>query len=297
MDLGPCPEPRSSATLERCSRPAVVGQVVRASCRRRCFCSRWRSPPSPRARSRCSPRTAPGPPSGCWCWSPLVGCVYTAAGILAWIRRPANRMGPLLCIGGLVWLAASAVNIAIPAFIAVGSDHPDAADRARGARAAGLPVGAAADHGVPRADDRGLRGHLGAASTAVPVRRRVVGPGRPARGRPPRPRRAREPSPRRRRLRDPGRDRRAADPTAGHQRPAAPAGPAAGVRMRRRGLGGDDVQRDPRPGTRDRSAHPRHVPALPQHGAARRLRHRAPDRRLRTHQRARPARRMARRTG
>ena len=52
---------------------------------------------------------------------PLVGCVYTAAGILAWIRRPANRMGPLLCIGGLVWLAASAVNIAIPAFIAVGS--------------------------------------------------------------------------------------------------------------------------------------------------------------------------------
>ena len=52
---------------------------------------------------------------------PLVGCVYTAAGILAWIRRPANRMGPLLCIAGLVWLAASAVNIAIPAFIAVGS--------------------------------------------------------------------------------------------------------------------------------------------------------------------------------
>ena len=33
----------------------------------------------------------------------LVGCVYTAAGILAWIRRPANGMGPLLCIGGLVW--------------------------------------------------------------------------------------------------------------------------------------------------------------------------------------------------
>ena len=51
----------------------------------------------------------------------LVGCVYTATGILAWVRRPANRMGPLLCIGGLVWLAASAVNIAIPAFIAVGS--------------------------------------------------------------------------------------------------------------------------------------------------------------------------------
>jgi hypothetical protein len=51
----------------------------------------------------------------------LVGCVYTATGILAWIRRPANRMGPLLCVGGLVWLAASAVNIAIPAFIAVGS--------------------------------------------------------------------------------------------------------------------------------------------------------------------------------
>ena len=30
-------------------------------------------------------------------------------------------MGPLLCLGGLVWLAAGAVNIAIPAFIAVGS--------------------------------------------------------------------------------------------------------------------------------------------------------------------------------
>ena len=62
-----------------------------------------------------------GAPFGLLVLVPLVGCVYTAAGVLAWIRRPANRMGPLLCIGGLVWLAASAINIAIPAFIAVGS--------------------------------------------------------------------------------------------------------------------------------------------------------------------------------
>ncbi len=62
-----------------------------------------------------------GAPFGLLVLVTVVGCVYTAAGILAWIRRPANRMGPLLCISGLVWLAASAVNIAIPAFIAVGS--------------------------------------------------------------------------------------------------------------------------------------------------------------------------------
>lgn len=62
-----------------------------------------------------------GAPFGLLVLVPLVGCVYTATGILAWIRRPANRMGPLLCIGGLVWLAAGTVNIAIPAFIAVGS--------------------------------------------------------------------------------------------------------------------------------------------------------------------------------
>ncbi len=62
-----------------------------------------------------------GAPFGLLVLVPLVGCVYTAAGILAWLRRPANRMGPLLCVGGLVWLAASTINITIPAFIAVGS--------------------------------------------------------------------------------------------------------------------------------------------------------------------------------
>jgi signal transduction histidine kinase len=61
-----------------------------------------------------------GAPFGLLVLVPLVGWVYVATGMVAWIRRPANRMGPLLCVGGLSWLAAGAVNIGIPAFVAVG---------------------------------------------------------------------------------------------------------------------------------------------------------------------------------
>lgn len=52
---------------------------------------------------------------------PLVGWVYVATGVLAWVRRPANRMGPLLCVGGLMWLSAGASNLDIAAFLAVGA--------------------------------------------------------------------------------------------------------------------------------------------------------------------------------
>lgn len=51
---------------------------------------------------------------------PLFGWVYAATGLLAWVRRPSNRMGPLLCAGGLMWIAAGAVNTVVPVFVAVG---------------------------------------------------------------------------------------------------------------------------------------------------------------------------------
>jgi len=51
---------------------------------------------------------------------PVTGCEYVAIGLLAWARRPGNRMGPLLCAGGLMWIAAGAVNVEIPVVMAVG---------------------------------------------------------------------------------------------------------------------------------------------------------------------------------
>ncbi len=59
-----------------------------------------------------------------WGWVngllPLAGLVYVAAGLLAWVRRPRNRMGPLLCAGGLLWFAAGAVNLQNPTLFGVG---------------------------------------------------------------------------------------------------------------------------------------------------------------------------------
>lgn len=61
---------------------------------------------------------------GDWGWVatliPLGGCVYVATGLLAWTRRPANSMGPLLCVGGLMWFASGAYSIDNPALFAVG---------------------------------------------------------------------------------------------------------------------------------------------------------------------------------
>jgi signal transduction histidine kinase len=48
------------------------------------------------------------------------GVAYVVAGLLAWGRRPSNRTGPLLCIGGLILLAAALENVDVPGLVAVG---------------------------------------------------------------------------------------------------------------------------------------------------------------------------------
>ena len=63
--------------------------------------------------------TTPAPP-----WQvlmfPIVAGVYVAAGTVAWLRRPNNRIGPLLTATGFVWIAAGLFNVPINALIAVG---------------------------------------------------------------------------------------------------------------------------------------------------------------------------------
>jgi hypothetical protein len=51
---------------------------------------------------------------------PLVAWVFLASGVVAWLRRPSNRMGPLLTAGAFVWLAAGLFNVAPTALVAVG---------------------------------------------------------------------------------------------------------------------------------------------------------------------------------
>jgi signal transduction histidine kinase len=52
--------------------------------------------------------------------SPALALLYLACGVVAWWRRPANRLGPLLVAGGGAWLVAGLQNTAVPAVIAVG---------------------------------------------------------------------------------------------------------------------------------------------------------------------------------
>ncbi len=52
---------------------------------------------------------------------PLGGALYVVTGLLAWWRRPANRLGALLVAGGVAWLAASLANTAVPVLIAAGT--------------------------------------------------------------------------------------------------------------------------------------------------------------------------------
>ncbi|MBW0092235.1 sensor histidine kinase [Pseudonocardia sp. KRD-184] len=52
---------------------------------------------------------------------PLVAALYAGAGLLAWWRRPANRLGPLLVVGGAAFLCVSLANTDVPALIAVGT--------------------------------------------------------------------------------------------------------------------------------------------------------------------------------
>jgi signal transduction histidine kinase len=51
---------------------------------------------------------------------PVLGWVYLAAGVAAWLRRPNNRVGALLTAGCFAWLAAGLNNVSTPALIAVG---------------------------------------------------------------------------------------------------------------------------------------------------------------------------------
>jgi signal transduction histidine kinase len=51
---------------------------------------------------------------------PMLGLLYLAAGLVAWWRRPSNRMGALLCAGGLAWIAAGLYNVSQGPLVAVG---------------------------------------------------------------------------------------------------------------------------------------------------------------------------------
>jgi hypothetical protein len=50
---------------------------------------------------------------------PALAALYVAAGVLAWWRRPANRLGALLVCGGTSVLVASLVHTDVPFLIAV----------------------------------------------------------------------------------------------------------------------------------------------------------------------------------
>jgi signal transduction histidine kinase len=65
---------------------------------------------------------ASGPATPVW---PLiafsgVGVLYLLTGLLAWVRRPSNRTGALLCLGALSVFAAASGNTTIPALVLVG---------------------------------------------------------------------------------------------------------------------------------------------------------------------------------
>jgi signal transduction histidine kinase len=49
-----------------------------------------------------------------------VAVEYVLGGLLAWLWRPSNRMGLLLCLGGLSLLVAALENTDVPALVAVG---------------------------------------------------------------------------------------------------------------------------------------------------------------------------------
>ena len=51
---------------------------------------------------------------------PADALLYVGVGLLAWTRRPSNRMGALLVAAGFVWLLAGLPNTGIPALVAVG---------------------------------------------------------------------------------------------------------------------------------------------------------------------------------
>jgi signal transduction histidine kinase len=51
---------------------------------------------------------------------PFLAALYAGTGLLAWWRRPGNRLGPLLLFGGAAWLLGSLQNTGVPTLIGVG---------------------------------------------------------------------------------------------------------------------------------------------------------------------------------
>src|SRR3954468_2831852 len=41
---------------------------------------------------------------------PVVGWVYLAAGAVAWVRRPSNRLGAIMIFGALAWMGSGLSN-------------------------------------------------------------------------------------------------------------------------------------------------------------------------------------------
>lgn len=51
---------------------------------------------------------------------PAIAVIYFLGGVAAWYRRPANRFGEVLVLGGLAWLAAGLNNTGIDGLVSVG---------------------------------------------------------------------------------------------------------------------------------------------------------------------------------
>jgi signal transduction histidine kinase len=66
--------------------------------------------------------SGPAPPFPRWALAlyPIVAGIYLAAGVVAWLRRPSNRMGPLMVAGAFVWILAGFANTTVPALTATG---------------------------------------------------------------------------------------------------------------------------------------------------------------------------------
>ena len=61
-----------------------------------------------------------GAPHLVLCCFAIGAWIYLTAGIVAWLRRPSNRLGAIMVGGALAWLAAGFANTATPALIAGG---------------------------------------------------------------------------------------------------------------------------------------------------------------------------------
>jgi signal transduction histidine kinase len=59
-------------------------------------------------------------PAWVLCLWVAVAWIYLAAGVVAWLRRPSNRMGSLMIAGGFAWLTAGLFGTTVPALTAVG---------------------------------------------------------------------------------------------------------------------------------------------------------------------------------